>query len=204
MPVVSNNPGTVNGRYVVGPNVYLSAMGYSAGGSRSGGIVAPRLVTLDRGLRLIRVYSTPGEEFGQWWVTRAELRAVFDYFSYAEGMGGSSAAALGRSKGRSILHGVLTIRHDWMDTRRGQDPADHLSRFVEATVAEPLVAFAGAGYAAPSADQSSVQKPLNLHGDAQGGLRQLFLPSCWEYKDAFEDVRLGFTDAGLRAALHRP
>lgn len=184
-----------------GTGSYLAARGFNDQGDRSGGIIAPRKVEVTPGCTLFRLYRTDREEFGQWWSTGAELAKIFRSFG-REG----AAAAEGRTIGKGILHATLAVRHDWGRPAPDAPPSpDHLGRFVCATPIVTLTAYYGVGDDAPSESKKEVQKAMRIMGadGSQIGVRQLFFPKCWNYKDSFKVLEQGWTDTGLLTAVRR-
>lgn len=174
---------------------YLSARGFNAAGDKSGGIVAPTIVELPAGAIIVRLYHAVGREFGEWWSTVSELQKVFGYFGRT-----GVAAATGRPEGKGILQATLAIRHDW-----GGNSPDHLGRFICAETTDVVRAYFGPGDDAPSADKKQVQKAVRILApdDTQMRFRQLFLPQCWKYQNAFRVILTGSTDTGLLPALRK-
>jgi hypothetical protein len=121
------------------------------------------------------------------------MKLVIDHFAR-----GGPAFAEGRTTGNGILHGVLAVRHDW-----GAKSTKHLERFVVVRLREPVRAYYGEGDDAPG--PADVQKAVRII-DASGiqrGVRQLYLPRCWDYAGALEDLGSHTTDIVLIGAVEK-
>ena len=186
-----------NDAYFLAPlrdDTYLRARGFAANGLRSGGLIEPVLVDLPAGTHLIRLYHDRKRRFGEWWSTLNELSLIIRYFARS-----GPAFATGRSQGKGILHASLAVRHDWA----GNSP-DHLGRFVEVRLSEPLKAFHGEGDHAPDSTQTQVQKAIRIidQSNRQRLVRQIFLPKPWEYQHAFLELH-DDDSAALEGAVQR-
>jgi hypothetical protein len=195
---------SANAKYFEGSDstgAYLKARGFNELGNKSGGIISPKQVEIPSGAILFRLFHLTGREFGEWWLTVHELTAVYNYF----GRDGP-AAAVGRIEGKGILHAVLAVRHDWSQADpAGKPSAEHLGWFVCASPVTPLTAYYGEGDDAPSDNRKEIQKAAKIVGKAgaQVGVRQLFFPQCWDYKDQFTIIDTGWTDSGLSSAVRK-
>jgi hypothetical protein len=171
---------------------YLEARGFSPSGTRSGGIVDPKLVTIAQDALLFRFFHDPTYQFGGWWSTPCEQARVAEHFA-REG----AAFDAGRPEGKGILHASFAIRHDWANG----DP-DQLGRFMLVRLREPLLAYHGEGDVAPDPTQTQVQKPaLILANGRQRAPRHVFLPRCGTYLGGFDVVTAGHTATGFLARL---
>jgi hypothetical protein len=173
--------------------VRLRGLGYAADGSRSGGIVfGARTVMVPVGSYLARLYHKDGD-FGEWWFTPHEYARAKAYFGVA-----GDVLSQGRAGGRSAMHGLFALLSEWY----GKDGnADQLSRFHVVCTRAPVQAMYGEGDVATTADFGRTLKPIRLeNGKAP---RQLFLPSAWDYKEAFAVLTApgNNTDSGLDRAL---
>ena len=165
-----------------GRDLLLAAMGYDGSGHRGGGIERPRVELLPAGAMLIRFYKPveaagehPGD-FGAWWFTPHEYRRICDYF----GVDGR-ALIVDRSAGRSGLHGVLALLHEWY----GGSPAQ-LALVNAVRLKSPLRCCYGPGAPANADRYARTLKPVRL-GNGQAA-RQVYLHRAWMYQDAM--VRL--------------
>ncbi len=172
---------------------FLRARGFDPTGIRSGGIISPQLVELPSGSFLFRLFHDPKRRWGEWWSTPHELSLVSEYFARS-----GPAFAVGRTEGKGILHATLAVRHDWSGNSQ-----QHLGLFLVARLTEPLKAYHGEGDHAPDASQKQVQKGVHIidQSHRQRLVQQIFLPSPWEYQQAFVSIHEGTTDTGLQSAL---
>ena len=183
----------------LGRETYLRARGWDGLGAalRTGGLKHPEPVVLGAGAVLFRLFHRQDRRYGEWWATAQELDAVIRHFDV-----GNAGLTEGRGAGRSALHGVFVIRHEWAGTTPA-DLAAHLRRFVVARLREPLMAYHGEGDVAPSAGHAQVQKGCAILDAAgrQRDVRQVFLPRPWTYQAAFQDLGEHATDSHLVGAV---
>lgn len=178
----------------------------SAGGLRFPGAV----VKIPKGAIILRLFlpAAAGErdDFGPWWFTPYEYKRISDYFGVS-----SDVLAVGRSGGRSALHGALALLSEWYGGGTGAahtPSAGQISRYHVARLVEPIHAMYGEGDDASTRNYGRVLKPLRMP-DAAGGLtaaRQLYLHKPWEYKGAFKMLTASSgdrTDSDLPGAIAR-
>ncbi|MEM9428382.1 MAG: hypothetical protein AAGA32_02685 [Pseudomonadota bacterium] len=178
--------------------VKLAALGFSGSGHRGGGISHLHVKTLPKGTVLLRFYKPVGAgenpgDFGAWWFTPHELRRICAYF----GVDGR-ALIVGRSSGKSGLHGVLALLHEWY----GGAPTQ-LSYVNAVKLTAPLWACYGPGAPANADGYARTMKPVRLADGAPA--RQVYIHQCWLYQSVMERLLPvnASTDAifGSRAGL---
>jgi hypothetical protein len=184
-------------------DTYLEARGFSKDGSRTGGIVDPRKVVIPAGTVLGRFFQSAKGRYGQWWWTMAEMDTIVAYFGRYGTDPDAGGFGTGRKEGKGIVQGTLAVRADWRES--GSTVAEHMEHFCFGRTTCEVMAFYGDGDVAPSADQRSVLKPVQI-ADASGtrrGARQLYLPKLWTYDKAITIIEEGASDSDLLAALTR-
>lgn len=173
---------TVNQHYYILSNktaAYLEARGFDQQGNRSGGIVAPKLVTVPAGTIMVRTYSQ-ADEFGQWWLTAHELHRLLRH-------SGRATFAEGRPAAKGMIHGALALKEAW----------NNAQLFICAAPTEDLTAYYGLGDDAADATSTlKVAKIIGAHG-TQTRVRQLYFAKCWEYAALFRRIAHGWTDSAL-------
>lgn len=196
---------SANNEYFKESGTYLRARGFDlATGDKSGGIIDPKIIRLEAGSILYRLFHLNDRKYGEWWSTAYELSRIFSYFG-REGL----SAATGRSSGKGILHATLAVRHDWSiaDTKdlRGRPSSHHLGQFLCATPIESITAYYGPGDDAPSDNKQNVQKAALILTESgnQVRARQLFIPKCWEYVEKFNVIDEGATDTNLISSINK-
>lgn len=175
-------------------DTYLRVRGFAADGTRSGGIIDPKIVRLPAGMVLIRLYHIKDRWLGEWWSSPYELKQIIRHFAR------SDVFSQGRQDGKGVLHATLVVRHDWA----GNDPR-HLSRLVVVRLKDQLAAYFGEGDVAPDSSQTSVQKGMYIQ-DSNNKFRlsrQIFIPKPWEYPGAFDVWGHHSTDTHLVGAVER-
>ena len=161
-------------------DVKLAALNLHDTSSAGGLTSAARVVTLPVGATILRLYrANPGgrADFGCWWFTPYELSRVADYFGVD-----AQLLVVGRSGGKSGLHGALALLSEWYNGDPGQ-----LAAFHRATIRTPMYAYYGEGDVASTQGYGRVLKPLRLPDGAggQAAPRQLYLPEPWTYQSEF-------------------
>lgn len=190
-------------------DTYLEARGFGKDGTRTGGIVDPRKVVIPTGAVLGRFFQSQKGRYGQWWWTMAEMATIVAYFGRYGTDPDAGGFGTGRKEGKGIVQGTLAVRADWRedlpDKSGKTDISEHMEHFCFGRTTCEIMAFYGDGDVAPSADQRSVLKPVQI-ADASGtrrGARQLFLPKLWTYDTAISIIEDGSSDSDLLAALAR-
>lgn len=160
--------------------VRLAALGFDGSGHRGGGIDRPRTVTLPDNSVLLRFYKPvekageyPGD-FGSWWFTPHEYRRICGYF----GVDGR-ALVVGRSSGKSGLHGVLVLLKEWY----GGSP-QQLAYVNAVRLKAPFLACYGPGAPANSDGYGRTLKPALLTDGTPA--RQVYIHQCWTYQASME------------------
>lgn len=172
----------------------LAVRGFDALGQRSGGIVDPQIVEVPANTVLFRLYHDSRRRFGEWWFTPYEMKQVLDYIGIA------GAVTMERAEGKSYLHALLAVRHDWSN-----NSPRHLDQFVSIRLNEPLKAYHGEADHAPSTGYTDMQKAhrfIDTHG-VQRCMRQIYLPKLWEFQAAFTYMSHYPTDTVLNGAVER-
>lgn len=196
---------SANSEYFKESGTYLRARGFDlATGDKSGGIIGPKVVKLEMGSVLYRLFHLSDRKYGEWWSTAYELSKIFSYFG-REGL----SAATGRSSGKGILHATLAVRHDWSiadkTDHKGRPSSYHLGQYLCATPIEAISAYYGPGDDAPSDNGNNTQKAALIltESGAQVRARQLFLPQCWNYLEKLEVLDEGDTDTNLMNSINK-
>lgn len=157
--------------------VELAALGFDdVSGHRHGGIVRPQVKFLPVNTVLLRFHKPvskvgdhPGD-FGAWWFTPFEFTHICDHF----GVDGR-ALIVDRSSGKSALHGVLALLHEWY----GSSPTQ-LSYVNAVRLEKPFLACYGEGAPANAHDYARTLKPIGLGGSRPA--RQIYIHNCWKYQ----------------------
>ncbi len=172
----------------------LTVRGFDDHGGRSGGIVAPQIVEVPANTVLFRLYHDSRRRFGEWWFTPYEMKQVLDY------IGIKGAVTMERAEGKSYLHKMLAVRHDWSN-----NSPRHLDQFVSIRLNAPLKAYHGEADHAPDSGYNDMQKAhrfIDRHG-VQRYMRQIYFPKFWQFQAAFTYMSHYPTDTVLNGAVER-
>lgn len=168
---------------------YLRARGFDKSGSRGGGIVTPRQVTLPQGATLIRTFGGSAQAIGQWWFTAYELSQIISYAGRAD-------VAEGRGTGKGLLHAFFAVlRKEWGST---------CELFTIIETRTPLFAFYGEGDDAAIGGTGGQKAARILVGGSQRRVRQVMLPRFWDFQSAYvPKLAQGNTDLQLLDACKK-
>jgi hypothetical protein len=163
-------------------------------------------VTIPQGAVILRLHKPiegPDEkpsDFGDWWFTPYQLRAICDKNGNARNL------IVGRADANSPIHRALALLGEWY-----RDSKNQLSYLNVVRLTEPLLACYGPGTVASSKDGRREIHPELMHNGKPA--RQIYIHNCSEYQSAFQrlvvpnastDVLFGATEVLPHQYMNAP